>query len=211
MLSIPKGVKSAQSFECGFVERCPPQAALGGASSPKGESQGGCAAHHTRACAGDKAGEFSLPQSAQLTAPSSLGLQACAERNRRRRLLARSRGGLWCFRGAKAPGGWEPLAVCPLRLPFGQPAPPRGEPMEPLAAGGGCSEKIPHRGEFFQPGGSVTLPYGGVGGSPLRLPFGQPAPPGGEPRWLLAAGGGILPKRRKKTGAKASVIVDYSD
>ena len=36
---------------------------IGGVSS-QGESQGGCAAHHTRACAGDKAGEFSLPQSA---------------------------------------------------------------------------------------------------------------------------------------------------
>jgi len=32
----------------------------------------------------------SLPQSASLTAPSSLGPQACAERNRQRRLLARS-------------------------------------------------------------------------------------------------------------------------
>ena len=50
------------------------------------------------------------------------------------------RGGLLCFRRAKAPGDRK---------------------GRPYAVGGGCSEKIPHRGEFFQPGGSRPSPTQG--------------------------------------------------
>ena len=154
MFSIPKGEKSAQSFECGFVERCPPQAVLWAVSSPR-----------ARAKAAVGGGRVSLHEGGHL------GGVVGADAHIRP-------GSMWAstptVRLLRLAGG-TPLSVCPLGslLPQGESKCSRWRWV------GGCSEKIPHRGEFFQPGGSMTLPYGGAGcfhgakapGGSMTLPY----------------------------------------